>query len=87
MDIFYKELRYELVQQHEAFELLSLFSEVGGFLGLLLGASVLTVCELVDHVILSVINKWHKKKGVGASEGAANNDSKRNHTSLMYPHV
>ena len=33
-------------------------SEIGGFLGLLLGASVLTVFELVDYVALATINKF-----------------------------
>ena len=41
-----------------AFEFLSLLSEIGGFLGLLLGASVLTVFELVDYVALATINKF-----------------------------
>ncbi len=56
MHIFYEELSYEKIQQLRAFELVSLVSEVGGFLGLLLGASVLTVCELLDYVFLQVCN-------------------------------
>ena len=38
----------------------SLLSEIGGFLGLLLGASVLTVFELIDFVTLATINKFKK---------------------------
>ena len=45
-----------------AFEFLSLLSEIGGFLGLLLGASVLTVFELVDFVALAAINKFKTKQ-------------------------
>ncbi len=37
LDIFYKELVSEEIKQQEAFEFLSLVSEIGGFLGLLLG--------------------------------------------------
>ena len=62
VDIFYQELSYEKIEQNIAFEFLSLLSEVGGFLGLLLGASVLTVCELLDYVALLAINKIRKKK-------------------------
>ena len=40
-----------------AFEFLSLLSEIGGFLGLLLGASVLTVCELVDYLTLTFVQQ------------------------------
>lgn len=53
VDIFYKQLSFEKVTQQKAFEFLSLLSEVGGFMGLLLGASVLTVCELFDHIVIS----------------------------------
>ena len=60
VDIFYQELSYEEIEQNVAFEFLSLLSEIGGFLGLLLGASVLTVCELVDYVTLATINKCRK---------------------------
>ena len=45
-----------------AFEFLSLLSEIGGFLGLLLGASVLTVFELIDFVALATINKFKRKQ-------------------------
>ena len=60
VDIFYEELSYEEITQNIAFEFLSLLSEIGGFLGLLLGASVLTVCELIDFVALATINKFKK---------------------------
>ena len=36
--------------------------------GLLLGASILTVCELVDFLTLSFLNKWHARKQVDDSE-------------------
>ena len=64
VDIFYQELSYEEIEQNIAFEFLSLLSEVGGFLGLLLGASVLTVCELVDYVTLKFLNKLNAHKRV-----------------------
>ena len=57
VDIFYKDLSYTLVSQQPAFEFLSYLSEVGGFLGLLLGASVLTVCELVDYLAILAKHK------------------------------
>ena len=58
VNIFYKELKYEKITQRPAFEVLSLLSEVGGFLGLLLGASVLTVCEIMDFIIIAIITKY-----------------------------
>ncbi len=64
VDIFYQEISYEAIEQNIAFEFLSLLSEVGGFLGLLLGASVLTLCEFVDYVSLSFMNRIHVQKRV-----------------------
>ena len=64
VDIFYQEISYEEIEQNIAFEFLSLLSEVGGFLGLLLGASVLTVCELVDYISLSFLNKLNAQNKV-----------------------
>ena len=60
VDIFYKEISYEEINQQPAFEFLSLLSEVGGFLGLLLGASILTVCELLDYLTMTVMRRWKK---------------------------
>ena len=59
VDIFYQELTYEEIEQNIAFEFLSLLGEIGGFLGLLLGASVLTVCELVDYTALALVGKFN----------------------------
>ena len=64
VDIFYEELSYQRIEQNIAFEFLSLLSEIGGFLGLLLGASVLTVCELVDFITIMSVNKFVKKGNV-----------------------
>jgi len=61
VDIFYKDLSYEQVKQQVSFELMSLFSELGGLLGLLLGTSVLTVCELIDFVVLLFVRRLRVK--------------------------
>ena len=63
MDIFFEELSYEQIEQQVAFGFPSLLSEIGGLLGLLLGASVLTVCELVDYLVLSLASKVERKNG------------------------
>ena len=40
------------------------FLQVGGFLGLLLGASVITVCEVFDFIIVSIVTSIEAKKDV-----------------------
>ena len=53
VDIYHKQLSIEEVRQQRSFEFLSLLGEIGGFLGLLLGASVLTVCEVLDFIVIT----------------------------------
>ncbi len=60
MNIFYQDISSEHVEQQKAFEFLSLLSEIGGFIGLLLGASVLTVFELIDFIVLLTLGKCKK---------------------------
>ncbi len=64
VDIFYAELNYEMITERPTFALLSLLSEVGGFLGLLLGDSVLTVCELVDYLALTFLRRVKGKQQI-----------------------
>ena len=45
------------IDQNVAFEFISLLGEIGGFLGLLLGASVLTVCEIIDYIASQLLKK------------------------------
>ena len=61
VDVFYKSLRYEEISIHQAFPFLSLLSEVGGFMGLLLGASTLTVIEILDYTIMFGFKKAKQK--------------------------
>ena len=63
VDLYYPELSFQRITQQVAFPAVSLLSEVGGFLGLLLGASLLTVCEIVDYITLLCIARWYKNNG------------------------
>ena len=62
VDVYYKELLYTVIEQQPSFLLLSLFGEVGGFMGLLLGASVLTFCEFIDFILQVVLSQCGRKK-------------------------
>ena len=62
MDVFYPELSYSKIQHQKAFTSASLLSEFGGIMGLLLGASALSICELLDFIVLSVMNKANSNK-------------------------
>ena len=60
VDIFYKSLNYEKISAQEAFPWQSLLGEVGGFIGLLLGASCMTIIEVIDFLGLLVMRKFKK---------------------------
>ncbi|ELT88608.1 hypothetical protein CAPTEDRAFT_218094 [Capitella teleta] len=62
VDIYYEEMSMTGIEQKPAFKLLSLFGEVGGFLGLLLGASVLTICEVIDFGVMIILAKMRAKR-------------------------
>ena len=47
-------MMFEKISVQEAFGFLSLLGEVGGFMGLLLGASVMTILESIDFIILAI---------------------------------
>ena len=66
VEIFYQDLSYEEIEQNIAFEFLSLLSEIGGFLALLLGASVLTVCEILDFALVFLFKKFQVRKRIAA---------------------
>ena len=65
VDIHYQELSYEVVEEQPAFKTLSLMSEFGGLLGLMLGASVITVCELLEFTVQLCV---YRCRGRAASE-------------------
>ena len=73
VDIFYQELSYEEIEQNIAFEFLSLLSEIGGFLGLLLGASALTVIELIDYVSLVFFHKLQNQRKIDPAQADEQN--------------
>uniref|UniRef100_A0A8C7YFV4 Acid-sensing ion channel 1 n=1 Tax=Oryzias sinensis TaxID=183150 RepID=A0A8C7YFV4_9TELE len=50
LDIFFEALNYETIEQKKAYELAGLLGDIGGQMGLFIGASILTVLELFDYL-------------------------------------
>lgn len=57
VDFYFNDLIYEKIIQYEKFGFLSFVSEIGGLMGLLMGASVITLIEFLEYIVLKVINK------------------------------
>uniref|UniRef100_A0A4W6CFT6 Acid-sensing ion channel 1 n=1 Tax=Lates calcarifer TaxID=8187 RepID=A0A4W6CFT6_LATCA len=73
LDIYFEALNYETIEQKKAYELAGLLGDIGGQMGLFIGASILTILELFDYlyeVIKFKLCRCAKKK----HKGRNNND-------------
>ncbi|XP_044534897.1 acid-sensing ion channel 3 [Gracilinanus agilis] len=50
LDIFFEALNYETVEQQKAYEVADLLGDIGGQMGLFIGASLLTILEILDFL-------------------------------------
>nr|XP_029519890.1 acid-sensing ion channel 1-like isoform X1 [Oncorhynchus nerka]XP_046192582.1 acid-sensing ion channel 1-like isoform X2 [Oncorhynchus gorbuscha] len=50
LDIFFEALNYEMIEQKKAYEVAGLLGDIGGQMGLFIGASLLTILELFDYI-------------------------------------
>ncbi|KAM3847315.1 acid-sensing ion channel 1 isoform 3-T3 [Vipera latastei] len=78
LDIFFEALNYETIEQKKAYEVAGLLGDIGGQMGLFIGASLLTVLELFDYAY--EVLKFHlcrrdkcekKHKGNNSDKGVA----------------
>ena len=51
MQVYLTSMTLETVEKQLGYTLLQLFCDVGGAFGLLLGASLLTILEIVDFIV------------------------------------
>ncbi|XP_023649672.2 acid-sensing ion channel 2-like isoform X1 [Paramormyrops kingsleyae] len=49
LDVFFEAINYETIEQKKAYEVAALLGDIGGQMGLFVGASILTVLELFDY--------------------------------------
>ncbi|KAM9306068.1 LOW QUALITY PROTEIN: acid-sensing ion channel 1C-like [Gastrophryne carolinensis] len=50
LDIFFEALNYETIEQQKAYDVASLLGDIGGQMGLFIGASILTILEIFDFL-------------------------------------
>ncbi|PIO37541.1 hypothetical protein AB205_0051700 [Aquarana catesbeiana] len=50
LDVFFEALNYETIEQKKAYEVAGLLGDIGGQMGLFIGASILTILELFDYI-------------------------------------
>nr|CAB3223602.1 acid-sensing ion channel 2 [Phallusia mammillata] len=72
LNIFFEALNYETIEQKVAYEIPGLFGDIGGQMGLFIGASILTILELFDYVYEVI-----KEKACGGKRKQKKNDIER----------
>uniref|UniRef100_A0A8C0QLW2 Uncharacterized protein n=1 Tax=Chelonoidis abingdonii TaxID=106734 RepID=A0A8C0QLW2_CHEAB len=50
LDVFFEALNYETIEQKKAYEVAGLLGDIGGQMGLFIGASILTILEIFDYL-------------------------------------
>ncbi|XP_046582494.1 acid-sensing ion channel 1-like [Haliotis rubra] len=64
LEMYLSSMTYEHIEKQVGYEILDLFCDIGGALGLLLGASLLTVLEVFDVLCVTVFSAVFEKNKV-----------------------
>ncbi|XP_053231053.1 acid-sensing ion channel 1 isoform X1 [Podarcis raffonei] len=75
LDIFFEALNYETIEQKKAYEVAGLLGDIGGQMGLFIGASLLTVLELFDYAY-EIIKFRFFRRGKCQKKHKSNNSDK-----------
>ncbi|XP_061413220.1 acid-sensing ion channel 1-like isoform X3 [Lethenteron reissneri] len=84
LDIFFEALNYETIEQKKAYEVAGLLGDIGGQMGLFIGASILTILEIFDYlyeVLKDKVCKCRKKHSKKRSENMTPCETLRSHHS------
>uniref|UniRef100_A0A8C0K260 Acid sensing ion channel subunit 3 n=1 Tax=Canis lupus dingo TaxID=286419 RepID=A0A8C0K260_CANLU len=85
LDIFFEALNYETVEQKKAYEVSELLGDIGGQMGLFIGASLLTILEILDYLCeVGLSPSWGRGKESGhrLQEGLGSHRTPGPHLSL-----
>ncbi|XP_029102722.1 acid-sensing ion channel 2-like isoform X2 [Scleropages formosus] len=91
LDVFFEALNYETIEQKKAYEVAGLLGDIGGQMGLFVGASILTILELFDYAYEvmkdRLLDCWSRddeegrhEEDVGACDPVANHSESASHT-------
>ncbi|XP_072040783.1 acid-sensing ion channel 5-like [Amphiura filiformis] len=69
LDVFYEELNYQRFEQQKAISVSSLISDIGGNLGLFIGASILTFAEFIDYFVKKSLKVCTSRKNQAKEKG------------------
>ena len=90
MCIFFQNLEYEYIREDLGYGTIDLLCDVGGTLSLLMGASLLTCCELLEVAWIMIVKKCCRKisktiSGSGRRKGTKKNKNNKNNRHHLPP--
>ncbi|XP_060683694.1 acid-sensing ion channel 4-A [Hemiscyllium ocellatum] len=50
LDVYFEVLNFETIEQKKAYDVAGLLGDIGGHMGLFIGASLLTILEIIDYI-------------------------------------
>lgn len=62
LEVFFKTMTEEIIETKAAYTMFALFSDLGGALGLILGCTILTIMELIDFLLTTIMKRRYKNK-------------------------
>ncbi|KAF3856610.1 hypothetical protein F7725_017333 [Dissostichus mawsoni] len=90
LDIYFEALNYETIEQKKAYELAGLLGDIGGQMGLFIGASLLTILELFDYLyevikykLCRCVKKKHKGRNNNDRGAVLSLDDVKHHVSVL----
>ncbi|XP_051878547.1 acid-sensing ion channel 1-like isoform X2 [Pristis pectinata] len=89
LDIFFEALNYETIEQKKAYEMAGLLGDIGGQMGLFIGASILTILEIFDYLYevfkdkISSYMKRRKRPKRSHSDNLSTCDTLRSHSDSL----
>ncbi|KAM4622363.1 acid-sensing ion channel 2-like [Discoglossus pictus] len=88
LDVFFEALNYETIEQRKAYEVAGLLGDIGGQMGLFIGASILTILELFDYIyellkekLLDLLGRENEEGGRAEDLGTC--DTMPNHSDTV----
>lgn len=86
LNIYYRELNFETISESAAYETGQFLSDFGGAMGLWMGASALTILELVDLVVRLIQRCCKSRKSKGDRHNAQNEQDDNTRDRSRHPH-
>ncbi|XP_012991345.2 acid-sensing ion channel 2 isoform X2 [Esox lucius] len=88
LDVFFEALNYETIEQKKAYVVAGLLGDIGGQMGLFIGASILTILELFDYAyevvkdkLLDILSRDEEEESHG--EDVSSCDPVANHSEAI----